>query len=120
MTQEPNIELSREDLPEDDEESIWPRLLGEIERQVNGNEYTGRFTGVGRITSDYDEGSFLSDTSFNERHRSWRKWYKAKDPKQNILGSFTFCRFLNLSWSEPHRSRTCNRLIKSQLLCQLS
>ena len=76
MTQEPNhSEAAPEDLhvEEDEEEYIWPRLLGAIDRQIKGNEYVGHFTGIGRVTADYDEGSFLSDTSFKERHRSWRK-----------------------------------------------
>lgn len=59
-----------------DDELDWPRLLGEIERHVTDRDYVGHFTGVGRVTSDYDEGSFLSDMSFRERHRSWKTRWK--------------------------------------------
>jgi hypothetical protein len=70
---EPAVQESPSDA---EDEYLWPRLLGEIDRRVNGREYVGHFTGVGRITGDYDEGSFLSDMSFKERHRSWRKLWK--------------------------------------------
>jgi hypothetical protein len=65
-----------EHAPTEDDEDIWPRVLGTVSRQVNGTDYAGHFTGVGRITADYDEGSFLSDKSFKERHRSWRTLWK--------------------------------------------
>jgi hypothetical protein len=59
-------------LLDDADEFVWPRPLGEMGRQVNGSEYTGHFTGTGWVTTDCDEGSFLSDVSRKGAERSWR------------------------------------------------
>jgi hypothetical protein len=47
----------------------YPRFLGEKRAELNDGQYTATFTGSGYVTSDYDEGSFLSEVSFAGRRR---------------------------------------------------
>jgi hypothetical protein len=59
-------------LPDDEDEYAYPKLLGNRQQQVHGSEYTGRFTGRGWLTGDYDEGSFLADMTFAAAHATWK------------------------------------------------
>jgi len=65
--QSPNEVLRTDQLGED--EFDWPRLLGEKHTELAQGAYTATFTGSGFVTSDYDEGTFLSSLSFAARHR---------------------------------------------------
>jgi len=53
-----------------EEDYSFAKLLGTRVQQVNGREYTSRFSGKGWITSDSDEGSFLSDMTFTAAHHA--------------------------------------------------
>lgn len=66
------------DEPTDNEDVYdWRRPLGEKHTQLTDGEYEATFTGSGFVTSDYDEGTFLSDTSFATRWRlvATRHWH---------------------------------------------
>ena len=47
-----------------------PRLgLGNRQEKIVDNKYEGTLTGRAYVTADHDEGSFLSDKSFDQYHR---------------------------------------------------
>ncbi len=43
--------------------------LGTRQEKIDGDKYKGTLTGRAYVTSDHDEGSFLSDKLFNQYHR---------------------------------------------------